>query len=106
MKSKKILSDMTVPYTSLSPTTSEAELRKTYSRHWTAMRAGLYLISVTGCCVVQELAEALADQFGWKNSSFAARYTYTAFTTCNFTSSRIVFSTKYSRDSRLNPLTY
>ena len=76
MKSKKILSDMTVPYTSLSPTTSEADLRKTYSRHWTAMRAGLYLISVTSCCVGWELAEALADQFGWKSSSFAACYTF------------------------------
>jgi len=67
---------MTVPYISNSETLDDVSLRQKFPRHWMAMRSGLSLISATGCCIVQELAEALADQFGWPGNSFAARYIF------------------------------
>jgi len=67
---------MTVPHIPPSKILDSASLRQRFPRHWLSMRTGLSLISATGCCIVQELAEALADQFGWPDTSFTARYIF------------------------------
>ncbi len=67
---------MTVPLIPHAKITNDSALRETYPRHWLAMRTGLSLISLTGYCIVQELAEGLANQMNWDNNSFVARYTF------------------------------